>query len=96
MLDVTGLDELSPLDLLDAYPNPASAITCIPVSAAKEMEGTITLRDVSGKLIETIHEGSIPAGESKYFLFANEYAAGSYMIVIETSSSRLTKKLMIK
>lgn len=82
--------------LLDVYPNPASAITCIPLNLANGTHGRILLCDVTGKVIETVHEGWLPAGTSNYFLFANEYAAGSYLIVFETENTRQTKKIMIK
>ena len=80
----------------DVYPNPASAITCIPVTSLHNTEARICLRDVTGKLVDEIHNGSLPMGESKYFLFANLYPAGSYLIVIESGESVITKKLMIR
>ena len=91
-----GLSELTSIEMTDIFPNPASAITCIPVNTSHATEGHITLRDVTGKLVATIHEGTIPVGESKYFLFANEYASGSYLVVIDANGSRITKKLMIR
>lgn len=91
-----GVDEISSLEMADIFPNPASAITCIPINTSQATEGTITLREVTGKLVATIHEGAIPAGESNFFIFANEYAAGSYLIVIDANGSRITKKLMIR
>ena len=78
------------------FPNPASAITCIPVTSASAQDGVITLRNVTGQVVQTIHEGTIPMGESKYFFHAHEYAAGSYFVVIETSETSITKKVMIR
>ena len=93
----SGLDDLDhSVELSDVFPNPASAITCIPVNSSHAIEGVITLRDIAGKKIATIHDGEIPMGESKYFIMANEYAAGSYQIVIDAGNSIITKKLMIK
>lgn len=92
----SGLDELSNVELADIFPNPANAITCIPVNVINETEGTIALRDMTGKIVKEIHAGVIPAGESKYFIFANEYAAGAYMITIDLGDYRIAKKLMIK
>lgn len=96
ILGGVGIDENAPAELADIFPNPASAITCIPVSSSTATEGKIQLLDVTGKVIKTIFEGQIPIGESKYFIFANEYAAGSYLVVMETGNSRITKKLMIR
>ena len=36
---------------IDAYPNPASAITCIPVNLSRNTFGTISIVDVFGKCI---------------------------------------------
>lgn len=96
VLDALGLDELNAVTLSDVFPNPASAITCIPVTSASAQDGVITLRNVTGQVVQTIHEGTIPMGESKYFFHAHEYAAGSYFVVIETSETSITKKVMIR
>ena len=96
ILGLGGIDELNNITLNDVFPNPASAITCIPVTAGSNIDGKITLRDVTGKVIQTIHDGTIPMGDSKYFFFAHEFAAGSYFVVIETAETSITKKVMIR
>ena len=96
VLDVLGIDELNNVTMSEVFPNPASAITCVPVSSNSAQEGSITLRDITGKVIQIIHEGTIPMGESKYFFLAHEYAAGSYFVVIETAETSITKKVMIR
>ncbi len=96
VLGGAGLNELASAQMLEVFPNPASAITCIPVNSAIATEGSITLQDLTGKIIEVIHDGEIPMGDSKYFLFADNYAAGSYLIVLESNGRRLTQKLMIR
>lgn len=96
VLESLGIDETNEVLLSDVFPNPASAITCIPLTANATQNGVITLRNVTGQVVQTIHNGLIPAGESKYFFLANEFAAGSYFVVIETAETRLTKKVMIR
>ena len=95
-MDVLGIDEFNSVTMSDVFPNPASAITCVPVSSNSAQDGVITLRDITGKVIQTIHEGTIPMGESKYFFLAHEYASGSYFVVIETAESKITKKVVIR
>ena len=96
ILSGLGLNELASAKILDVFPNPASAITCIPVSSAQNQKGTINLYDITGKLVSTIYKGIIPQGESKYFIQAGEYATGSYLIVIEGEGFKMTKKLMVR
>ena len=91
-----GIHETQGVELLDVFPNPANAITCIPVTSLKATSATITLRDVTGKVVEEVYQGDIPMGESKYFINAANYAAGSYLVVVQTGNSTITKKLMIR
>ena len=99
VLDIATIgieDPVSNIDLADIFPNPASAITCIPINAAHATVGSVVMRDMTGKVVKVIYEGEIPQGESKHFIFANEYASGAYLISVESNSFKMTKKLMIK
>ncbi len=98
VLGPVGVEELANngISFDDVFPNPANAITCIPLNAEVATEAKITLRDITGKVVKVIHNGDVPMGESKYFFMANEYAAGSYMVVVETGNSVMSKKVMIK
>lgn len=78
------------------YPNPASAITCIPVSAKGETNGHIYLTNVLGQKVADLHNGNIPAGTTNYFINAQTLAQGLYFIVVETQRSRTTAKLLVK
>lgn len=78
------------------YPNPASAITCIPVSAKGETIGHIYLTNVFGQKVADLHNGNIAAGTTNYFINAQTLAQGLYMVVVETTRSRTTTKLLIK
>lgn len=97
VLNLNSIDEHTSngVDLMNVFPNPANAITCIPITSMKESDARISLHDITGKEVQLIHNGSIPMGESKYFFMANEYAAGSYMIVVKTGESMITQKVII-
>lgn len=97
VLGPVGLDDLSSvIQVQDIFPNPASAITCIPINAAYATNGSIVMRDMTGKVVKEIHTGEIPQGESKYFIFANEFATGAYMVTVEMDGFKASQKLMIK
>lgn len=85
--DLVGFDPI--------YPNPASAITCIPVNFKGASSGAILLRDVLGKTQETIHQGGFSSGEQRFFFDASKYAPGIYFIEIQTSSGAISQKLII-
>lgn len=95
---ITDVDELekTPTQLGEIYPNPASAITVIPVESGKRQFAKIELKDALGRNIETIFEGMMEQGAQQYFLFANKYASGTYLISIQTDEGMDVQKLMIK
>ena len=81
---------------IDAYPNPASAITCIPVNLSRNTFGTISIVDVFGKCIDQLYSGEIRSGETNYFMDASLYPAGIYNVVVQTPFGRTSKKLIIR
>lgn len=78
------------------FPNPAGAITCVPLTINNEVQGSLDLLDMTGRTVQTLHEGSFAAGEQKYFFDASEFAAGVYLIRFETEGAVLTQQVMIK
>lgn len=92
----SSIGENSTVNLLNVFPNPASAITCIPVQSSKAFNGSIKMYDVLGNLVETIYSGQFPVGESRYFLHANLYASGVYSIVLEGEDRNYVQKLIIR
>ena len=81
---------------MSVYPNPASAITCIPVSCMESFEGQISLTDVLGKEVTTIYEGNFLSGLNQFFIHANDYAKGMYFIVLDSEQSQIRKRLIIQ
>ncbi|MEM6271453.1 MAG: agmatine deiminase family protein [Bacteroidota bacterium] len=78
------------------FPNPARAITCIPVQSPFNSSGKIRLRDGMGREIQVIHEGPIPAGTSRYFFFADQLAAGFYLVELEGELGRSVQKVLVE
>ena len=80
---------------LSVFPNPASAITCIPVKVNQNTQATILLVDVLGQYTSLIFEGELPIGESKHFIDASQFPAGAYNIVLQTAFGKSTQTLII-
>lgn len=78
------------------FPNPAAAITCIPVLSDQKIDAEIELLDLLGRKVSTIFQGAIPAGDSKYFINASEYPAGTYFVQIKTSTTIQSQKIIIE
>ena len=81
---------------MSVYPNPASAITCIPVNCVESFEGQISLIDVLGKEVTTIYDGNFLSGLNQFFIHANDYAKGMYFIVLDSEQSQIRKRLIIQ
>ncbi|MEX2484099.1 MAG: agmatine deiminase family protein [Brumimicrobium sp.] len=80
---------------LQIYPNPASAITVIPVKADHDEEGIIELVDATGRRVELVYEGKFPQGKKNHFIDANKYAEGTYSVRIVTNRRLETHALVI-
>ena len=97
ILPIVSIDEGQRSWGMDAvFPNPAKAITCIPVHSDLPTIGKINLIDLFGREVQEIHQGEIPAGESKYFFFADQLAKGAYLIVLEGAMGREVQKVMVR
>ena len=83
--------------LLQACPNPAAAITCIPVHLSRASEGKLYLTNALGQKALMIHRGDFRAGPQKYFFNAEGLAQGAYLLTMDlVNGERWTQHLMIK
>ena len=80
-----------------AFPNPASAITCVPLEMDTSSEGTLSLYNAWGQRVDVLHQGQFPAGNSKYFFHAQPHAAGAYVILLELNGKGVwSQRVMIQ
>ena len=92
-----GIAELDRSPMAAAYPNPASAITSIPMEFLTATEGVLSVYNALGERVAILHQGTFPAGSQPYFLHAESYSAGAYLIVFEGSNGQhWSQRLMIK
>jgi len=79
------------------YPNPASAITCVPVSLPTAARGRLTCRDVRGTTVAVLHEGHFASGTTNHFIDAAPLASGAYVLVLELDGSApVVQRLMVR
>ena len=77
------------------YPNPARAITVVPVNVKSTVRANVLLVNMFGQIVSTIFEGEIPTGSHNYFIHADQYPAGIYQVVLQTAHQQITQKLVI-
>lgn len=88
--------DLTPFDIdLGVYPNPASALTCIPIESTKAFNAKLYLTDILGKEVAQIHQGQVKAPKTNFFIRANEFTPGVYFITLELNAKVFRKKLII-
>jgi flagellar hook assembly protein FlgD len=51
--------------------------------------------DLNGRLVQTIHSGSVYAGENRFYVDAATLAAGAYNIKANTRFGTTNQKLMV-
>jgi agmatine deiminase len=78
-----------------AFPNPASAITCIPVEFGS-YRGPVVLElvDALGR-VHPIAMGLAKEDAQKFFLHASDYPSGIYHLILTTENHRLAQRLVI-
>lgn len=80
-----------------AFPNPAGAITCVPIELGTSSDGSLALYNTWGQRVDLLHQGPFPAGSSKYFFHAQQQAAGAYVILLELEGKGVwSQRIMIK
>jgi agmatine deiminase len=94
--EIVSVDEPLGFDFGKVYPNPAGAMTVVPVLFENNSRGGIYLYDMLGQKVFTVYEGEFYQGEKKHFFDARNVSAGLYHIVIETENGRVSQTLMVK
>lgn len=89
-------NESGGINLLSVYPNPASAITVIPVKMDVNQNIRVRMLDISGKVVKEIYHGLATMGENNFFINAQNYAAGVYFIEVIGERGKSVQKLVIK
>jgi agmatine/peptidylarginine deiminase len=91
-----GIKENSIIKVKPIYPNPASFITCIPLTSNASQNVKVSLINLLGQSIDIIYEGEISQGEKNVFLHAENYPKGVYFVEIKTESNTVFQKLIIR
>jgi agmatine deiminase len=93
--DPLGNLENLTINELAVYPNPATAITVIPVDGVLGEKGSVELLDAAGRVVNVIHDGAFQLGLKNYFINANDYADGTYTVRIVSNYRVQSQKLVI-
>jgi hypothetical protein len=82
------------IELLQNYPNPFSAETTIAFTLPRSMEATITIYNIAGQLVKTIH-AQFEKGDNKVSLSDELFSSGGiYYYQLKTADYQNTKRMV--
>jgi len=94
-----GIDEIANyngIDLHQNIPNPANGTTMVRFEMLQSRNVTVEMRDLQGRLIQSIQRGQLPAGTHQVELNVSDLQSGIYTYTLVADGMRLTKKMMVK
>ena len=87
--------ETKSLNNLILYPNPSKGEVTAIVGALENTNGTLTISDVTGKILKKEAIG-ITSGFEKINVPTEGIKAGVYFVSVETTNSKITRRLIIE
>ena len=90
------LPETTGFELHYTFPNPSSGLTSISFTIPYTSEIELSIYDVSGRLVETLREGSIETGNhNESWDPGAEIADGIYFIKLSTEEGTITRQAIV-
>ena len=93
---VTGITENANDLGLNIFPNPSVDVAQVNYNLSAETNVTISIYDVTGKLISSENKGSQSAGRHFSAINTAAMANGFYTVAVQTGTTRTTAKLIVK
>jgi hypothetical protein len=78
------------------FPNPFNATTTIPVSFKQNTDATISIIDVTGKLVYSQAYQNIPAGSAEIEVSLANVNTGIYFYTVEAEGIKVTRKMIVE
>lgn len=93
---VAEIGEESPLEFAAIYPNPATAITVIPIQFSQPVTCQVLITNMLGEMVAEVFSGPVDRGLKNFFIDAGDYAPGIYQVMVSTGNYRSVQKLIIQ
>jgi hypothetical protein len=92
----SSVDQISSVNTFTAYPNPSPGQTRFDFDLAKPSAVRYVIYDITGKVIEEVNLGQLPAGNNSIEWNNTSLAEGMYLYTFEIDGQRATGKIIIK
>jgi hypothetical protein len=83
-------------DVLQNYPNPATALTTVKVNIRKSTSLTLDVVNMIGQKVFTVDAGNVQPGMSQITFDVTDLTAGVYFFTIKAGDSSVTKKMIVE
>lgn len=90
-----GLEEISFLNQLFIFPNPATSETNLTFATERSADLRISMIDLTGRQLKTFYSGTVPSGKHTQNLNVSGFASGMYLIRIESGGEQVTRRFLI-
>jgi len=82
-------------ELEENYPNPFNPSTTIGFSIPTSGLVELTVYDITGRAVETLHQGYLPAGNHQYTFAGQDLASGAYFYSLKSQGFQDVKKMLL-
>jgi agmatine deiminase len=83
-------------ELKRVYPNPAGAVTVIPVHTDLPQKATIQLINLTGTIVMPVFDGQLPQGDSNHFFHADRLIPGTWFVRMITQDGVQVQKVLVR
>jgi len=80
---------------ISTYPNPANSTTSIDITTLEDMKADLSIYDINGRIISTIHSGELRAGQHHFVVDLKDFASGIYAYKLTTEKGSLSRRLVV-
>ena len=95
--NASGVDDKSGnISTFAIYPNPAQGAVGIGFDSLEAAQVRVELYDMLGRLQMVGLDEKLPAGEQQKQLDLAQLSPGMYVVVIQSESAKLTRKLVLR
>ena len=98
LAETNGLNDLtSPSPWHAVYPNPANAMTCLELDMPQATDVSVTVYNMFGQHIQTLHQGTLNRGLRRVFLDVSTLVSGPYLLTLTTDDGhRWSTRLVVE
>jgi Ca2+-binding EF-hand superfamily protein len=83
-------------ELGSIYPNPFNPMTNLRISLQEAAYVTLSVYDITGRQVETLHEGSLSPGTYSFSFDGTRLASGIYLVRFQAGDAVATQKMMLQ